>query len=667
MSATDLNYRPDIDGLRAVAVLAVVLHHLSAPLLPGGYVGVDVFFVISGYLITRIICREMDEGTFTFARFYERRARRIFPALFAVLGASLLAGYALLLPSDMGATLRGALGALLFTSNVVFWRDLAAGYFAAADAALNPLLHTWSLAVEEQFYVFFPVLLLACFRWARRYFVLALIVCALVSLAGAALLVQSKSVAVFFLSPFRAWELLMGALLAVDSLPPLRSRVQREAVAGAGLLAIAVTCFVYDDKTIFPGLAALAPVLGAAALIHTGASGPTIAGRLLQLPPMVWLGLVSYSLYLWHWPLIVFTRYAIGFEPINSYIPLLLCLSLGLAALSYRFIEQPFRRSANISGRVVFASSAGFAVLLSAIAVVGLLRGGFESRFGHDVVKLDQARTPQIPFRDCDGRPLNEACILGASAGVVTTLIWGDSHALAWAPALDEVFKDKSRRALFANLSACPPLFGISNPIKPVCASQNRAVRDHLLANPAVETIILSAYWSTYFKEGGPLTSEAGGAKESGSKVAQAALVSTIQWLLDSGRKVVLIGPVPVYDKSVPLALALEAATGEKLLHSSMQDQRDRHTAFFAAVDRLDQRERLHFLDPISWLCLKDCKVKADGASLYRDSHHLSVSGAMWLTEQLTAATETAASREPQENEESQFRTRAERSNLAID
>lgn len=639
MTAADLNYRPDIDGLRAVAVLAVVLHHLSAPLLPGGYVGVDVFFVISGYLITRIISREMDEGTFTFARFYERRARRIFPALFAVLAVSLLAGYALLLPSDMAATLRGVLGTLFFASNVVFWREFAEGYFAATDAALNPLLHTWSLAVEEQFYVFFPVLLLACFRWARRFIVLALIVCAMVSLTVAALLVQSKSVAVFFLSPFRAWELLIGALLAVGAVPPLRSHVLREALAGAGLLAIAVACFVYDDKTTFPGLTALVPVLGAAALIYTGGIGPTLAGRLLQLPPMVWVGLVSYSLYLWHWPLTVFTRYAIGFEPIASYIPLLFIVSLGLAALSYRFIEQPCRRSVNFGRRAVFASSAVFVSAFTALAAVGLHHGGFESRFSDEVVKMDEARTPEIPWKNCNARTREAWCTLGDPSRPSTMLLWGDSHLLSWAPALSKSIKDAGARAVFVTSSACPPLLGVFTSTRPTCAEQNLGVKSYLEANPEIHTVVLAAYWSFYFSENDELTSTDDFPPARGSDAARTGLISTIQWLRENAKQVVLIGPVPVFDKNVPLALALGKAKDRSYLHSSMAEQRKDISAFLDAVDSVKRNgTSFRFLDPIQWLCSESCMVVKDGIPLYRDAHHLSIAGAMALEPRLSVA-----------------------------
>jgi peptidoglycan/LPS O-acetylase OafA/YrhL len=629
MTTAQPNYRPDIEGLRAVAVLAVVLHHLSAPLVPGGYVGVDVFFVISGYLITRIISREMEEGTFTFARFYERRARRIFPALFAVLAVTLVAGYFLLLPSDYAGTLRGALGTLLFASNIVFWRDMAAGYFAATDAGLNPLLHTWSLAVEEQFYVFFPVLLLLCYRYFRRHIVLILVACAAVSLTGAALLVESKSVAVFFLSPFRAWELLAGSLLAFQAVPAIRSRAVREFTAGAGLLAILMACFVYDGNTAFPGLAALAPVLGAVAILLAGASGPTFTSRLLQWRPVLYIGLISYSLYLWHWPLIVLVRYALGMAPITAYIPVLLVASLALASLSYHFIEQPFRRSPVVTRRFIVTSSALCASVLALVSGVGLTRGGFVERFAPEVVQLDRARAPQIPYINCDEKA---GCLLGRAEGAPTMLLWGDSHLLAWAPALNTTLASLDTRAVFAYSSACPPMLGVDNAIKAICPAQNRAIKGYLLANPDIKTVLLSAYWSSYFKDDGPLTAAAGEPPATGTRAAQAALTSTIQWLRDNRRQVVLVGPVPVYETSVPMALALEKATGRALLHSSLNEQRQKHASFFKVIDSAKRGgASFRFLDPIQWLCAEECMVMKDGIPLYRDEHHLSVAGAMAL------------------------------------
>lgn len=602
--------------------------------MPGGYIGVDVFFVISGYLITRIISREMEEGTFTFARFYERRARRIFPALFAVLAVTLIAGYFLLLPSDYSGTLRGALGTLFFASNIVFWRDMAAGYFAATDAGLNPLLHTWSLAVEEQFYVFFPILLLVCYRYFRRHIVLILIGCAVVSLVGAALLVQSKSVAVFFLSPFRAWELLVGSLLALNAVPAIRSRAVREAVAGAGLLAILIACFVYNAKTTFPGLAALAPVLGAAAIMHAGASGPSFAGRLLQWRPVVYIGLISYSLYLWHWPLIVLVRYAIGMEPITPYIPVLFAASLALGSLSYHFIEQPFRRGVRVTRKFVFSSSAVFTSVLAMASVIGLMRGGFEARFSPEVVRLDKARSPKIPFANCDDKPVGAGCTLGSAAGMPTLLVWGDSHSVAWAPVLDVILANQGVQAVFVPTSACPPMLEVNNAVNARCPVKNLTVKNYLLANPNIKTVIMAAYWSTYFREDGPLTAQVSKEPFKDSDVAKTALASTIQWLRANNKQVVLIGPVPVYESSVPLVLALEEATGRKFLNSSLDTQKKKNALFFEVVDeakRSGEKALFRFLDPIKWLCADNCSVMKDGVPLYRDSHHLSVAGAMAL------------------------------------
>jgi peptidoglycan/LPS O-acetylase OafA/YrhL len=628
-------YRPDIDGLRAVAVLAVVLHHLSAPLVPGGYVGVDVFFVISGYLITSIISREMAEGQFTFARFYERRARRIFPALFAVLAVTLAAGWFLLLPSDYASTLRAALGTLFFSSNLVFWREMQAGYFAATDAKLNPLLHTWSLAVEEQFYVFFPILLLVCYRYCRKYIFWILLGCALVSLGAALLLVKSKVVAVFFLSPFRAWELLAGSMLAFGYVPSVRSRLLREALVGGGLLAVLAACFLYDDKTTFPGLAALLPVMGTAAIIHAGTSDSTLAGRLLQWRPVAYIGLISYSLYLWHWPLIVLFQFVIGMDPLTLYLPVLFVASLLLGSLSYHFIEQPFRRGSRVATRrIVFSSTAVFASLLTVVAVAGLVKSGFAGRFDATVVKLDKARAPSIPYIECEGRAPQAWCTLGRPEGELKTLLWGDSHMLAWAPALHQSLSNQNRLAIFAPSSACPPMFGVESSIKRECTNDNQAIQNYLLTHPEIKTVVIAAYWSTYFREDGPLSANRqGGDRMSvkGTAAAQQALAATVQWLRDHDRQVILIGPVPAYSKSVPLVLALESATGRSMLHSSASAQRNKHAPFFKVVDAVPAGPSFRFLNPIQWLCNEDCKVIKDGVPLYRDSHYMSVAGVMAL------------------------------------
>lgn len=630
-------YRSDIDGLRAVAVLSVVVHHLSADFLPGGYVGVDVVFVISGYLITGIISREMAEGRFSFLRFYERRTRRIFPALFAMLALTLIASYWVLLPSDLISTLRGALGTLFFSSNIVFWRDLARGYFAATDASLNPLLHTWSLSVEEQFYLLFPVLLLLCYRYARNYTILVLLLCGIASLVSAALLLKSKGVAVFFLSPFRAWELLVGSLLALNAVPLLKSRFIREAAASIGLLAIAASLVLYDTETPFPGLSALVPVLGTAAIIHAGASGDSVMGRVLSLRPLTYLGLISYSLYLWHWPIIVLARYASGMEPLTHQLHWLFLVSLLMASLSYHFVEQPFRRGLTVTRRQLFAAATACTVGMTAWFAVGLMQGGQPHRYKDAVLQLDAARTPEIPFKDCSDRPVEKACQIGNSDSSPSVFVWGDSHVLAWAPALDEVLAQRDVSATLATHSACPPLLGVSSKSRAACQRQNLDVESYLKANPAVRTVVLSAYWSTYFREGGPLAIEEAGTSKDGILAAATALDTTISRLLSQGLNVVVIGPVPVYDQSVPLVLALERATGNRWLTVSATEQWSKHRTFFeiARSVKWEGSNSFRLLDPIEWFCTPTCALGKDVVSWYRDSHHLNVAGAKAMVSQL--------------------------------
>lgn len=640
-----LAYRPDIDGLRAVAVMTVVLNHLSAPLMPGGYVGVDVFFVISGYLITRIVGAEIEAGRFSFARFYARRACRIFPALFAVLAATLVAGYFVLLPSDYKSTLRSTLATLLFASNISFWRELGDGYFAAAQSGLNPLLHTWSLAVEEQFYLLFPVALLLGFRFFRRRIPLIFFIVAALSLVSAALLVQSRSVAVFFLPMFRAWELLAGALLAMNALPALTSQRWREITASAGLLVIVAAAVFYDDSTIFPGLSALAPVLGAAAVIHAGSGGASTAGRLLQWRPVVYIGLISYSLYLWHWPVIILTRYAAGLPEGELYAFELLVASLVLASLSYHLIEQPFRQHRQINARCAVPLAAACASGLAVVSAFGVLRGGFENRFAPIVVQLDEARAPKIPYQGCDDKPVTQACTTGRAGTAPTVLLWGDSHMVAWAPAFDELLARRGESALLVPTLACPPLLGADNAIKANCAARNEQIKNHLLANPDIRTVVLSAFWSTYFRPGGPLSSRSDGTRAEGVAAASETLAATIQWLRDHQRQALLMGPVPVHDESVPLGLAMAALGRQPFTLRTADDQRRRHAAFYEVAERARRVSGpgdFRFIDPVRWLCRDTCRVTSDGVSLYRDGHHLSVAGALSLLPQLSRRLETA-------------------------
>ena len=638
------HYRADIDGLRAVAVLAVVLNHLSSSLVSGGFVGVDVFFVISGYLITRIIGREIDQGRFSFARFYERRARRIFPALFVVLAATLAAGYWLLLPSDYLHALRAALATMGFASNMLLWYQQSS-YFEATEIKLDPFLHTWSLSVEEQFYLLFPIFLLICHRYWHKRMVWILLFCAAVSLAGAAMVVEGNRTAVYFLSPFRAWELLAGSLLAYGALPVIRSRLLREALSAGGLTAILLACWLYRDATVFPGLAALAPVLGAAAVIHAGSSGPTIAGQLLQLRPVVYVGLISYSLYLWHWPLIVLAQYATGMEqPEPLQLVLVMVASLLLASASYHFIEQPMRRGVGWLPRRALPSGTVLALILGLFCGIGAAMGGFPERFAPAVVALDKARSPVIPYAECGDLAPQAACLVGAGAGEPQMLLWGDSHLVSYAPVLHEVLRRRGARAVFVPYPGCAPVFGAASSIGAACLDRQAEVKAYLLVHPEIKTVVMAAFWSTYFRADGPLRMVSSSGKSLGGQAAaQAGLRATLQWLAQNRRAVILVGPLPAYGKSIPAALALEAATGRMFARSSASEERLTNAPFMAVVNEFEPDDRFRFVDPVPWLCAPECALIRDSVSLYRDAHHLSVSGAMALTDKLDQVFERTA------------------------
>ena len=373
VTATGIPYRAEIDGLRAIAVVPVVLFHAGISELAGGFIGVDVFFVISGYLITSLIADDLRRGRFTFTGFYERRIRRILPALYAVLAFSAVAAVGTTDPRVIGDVGASLLSVLAFVSNIHFWQ--ASGYFGD-PAELNPLLHTWSLAVEEQFYVLFPVLLAISWSLGRRKLALLLAVLAAASLASAEWGWRNDATANFFLTPSRVWELLIGALVALTPVERVRSAAGEHLSQAASLVCLLVLVavfFVFDSDTPHPSLFTLLPVAATAGLILF-CNGSGVAGAILCNRFMVGIGLVSYSLYLWHQPIFVFTRLYSPAPPDLLVFGLLGLMSLGIAYLSWRFIEQPFRNRRRIDRRQVFVlagATSSVAAAVGAMLMVG--------------------------------------------------------------------------------------------------------------------------------------------------------------------------------------------------------------------------------------------------------------------------------------------------------
>src|SRR5579863_4506512 len=358
-TTTALGYRADINGLRGIAVILVVLYHLGIRSVRGGFIGVDVFFVISGFLISAIILSDVQAGKFSLGRFYERRIRRIGPALLFMMCGTIVLAYFYLLPSEMKNFAKSLLSAAFSSANIFFWSK--SGYFDTS-ADTQPLLHTWSLAVEEQFYLVFPLLIMAIHKWAPKRLKLAVVLLALTSLVVGSIQAFVSPSSAFFLPFGRAWEFLLGTLLFLKVFPEFEKRRAREIAAASGLALILAAGLFYSPKTPFPGLSALVPCVGTALIIVAGTRSTTIVGRLLSTKPMVGLGLISYSLYLWHWPILVFQRLGtllINVASAHVTQAVIFAVALTVSYLSWRFVEEPFRRNHPPIPRRILFSGAG--------------------------------------------------------------------------------------------------------------------------------------------------------------------------------------------------------------------------------------------------------------------------------------------------------------------
>ncbi|MGF1501353.1 MAG: acyltransferase family protein [Paracoccaceae bacterium] len=622
-----LGYRPEIDGLRAVAVIPVILFHAGFASFSGGFVGVDVFFVISGYLIGRILLTEIGEGRFSLVRFYERRIRRIVPALALVTAATIPFAWVWLVPNDMLDFARSIVGVVTFSSNVYFY--LQANYFAPSAEYL-PLLHTWSLAVEEQFYIVVPLLLMLLVPRGRGWTWIVIGGLSLVSF-GAALYfsVIAKSFN-FFLLPTRFWELGVGLLAALwlERAAPVPGWL-RQAGPAFGLAMIAAAVVLFDKSTPFPAEPTLLPVLGTA-LIILCSDGRDATGRLLSLRPMVAIGLVSYSAYLWHYPLFAMARIRLG-EPEIWVFWALIGLTFVLAALTWRFVEQPARNARLVPRPAVFTGAAVAGAALLAFGLAGHAERGFLDRkdgiardFGRhlrETASLSRACVGDQTFRpSCQTHPEPELAV------------WGDSFAMHHVAGL--VAANPGLRVTQLTLPLCAPALSLqplrSTALRDLAAAEacldfNGRVFDTVRATPSLRHVLVSSPYNwtgggTYLTLDGPATL--------GPEEVARRLIADLDRFAEAGLVPLLVSPPPRNGQNIFRCVTNALWHGDDVGMCDVDAEASRRFAgdAFETLTRIAAAYPVIFLD--AFMCEEGrCPVYRDGTILYRDGGHLSRDG----------------------------------------
>lgn len=628
-------YRPDIDGLRAVAVLAVLLYHLGVPMVTGGFVGVDVFFVISGYLITNKIKGEIEAGDFTFSGFYLGRARRLFPALFVMLAVS-SAFAAAILPPDLLAEFAGSLiYTIAWLSNVYFY--FVSGYFGAA-AESQPLLHTWSLSVEEQFYLIWPLSLFILLRSRRTLVTLTCIgLASVASLLAAELWLSIDATAAFYLLPFRIVEFGIGAGLVW--LRPLTSRIGREVLLAVGLAIVVASVLTFTDSTRFPGLSALVPCIGAAVVIYAGQA--RYMGLALRNPASVWVGKISYSLYLAHWPVIVFYSYGrvSALQPIDQAI--IAAMAFALAAASFYLVEKPFRRGTMLKDLQGAGLAFGF-VSAALVLVVPMATiwgsGGWPSRYSPETLQLLAAATPH----ESEG-PAPEVAAADATFRV---LVVGDSHIVTIQAALTR-FLEGSGTSITV-MQGCFPAVGIKQFLdgvsQPFCEKFGAELAATLVKFDAV---VFAARWSlydwtvrdameaklkfdTYVLARSDDTAEIALQPGRSLQVMRQQLEATVRIAAAAGVPVLLVGEAPPLGIDLRPCIAKGNPKDCKPLHDRVA-ARDRVIRSAKVLQEIEAAvPKVVFLNTFAQLCPKAeavCPTFFDDVFLYSDDDHLSKVG----------------------------------------
>ena len=656
------SYRPDIDGLRAIAVMSVVLYHAQLG-CTGGFVGVDIFFVISGYLITRILENDMAAGQFSVMGFYQRRIRRILPALFLMILVFSALGIRFFPPRELQDFGKTIVAASAFSSNILYFRR--SGYFDTSSLT-QPMLHTWTLSVEEQFYILWPWLLMCLHKRGVRKWNLPVVFAVIVgSVTLSSYWVVRYPEADFYMLPSRAFELAIGALLSVVPAPATLRRIPRrlaEIASIVGLAMILASVMFYNDRVPFPGTAALLPCAGTALVIAAGEGGRTLVGKLLSIRPIIWIGLISYSLYLWHWPVLVFARFFLYGQ--LSHVTGAVCVGLAMLVswLSWRFVERPFRNPSVMGGTSRMWVACGLATT-AAFVVFGLVLDrseGFPRRspnVARWVAEESSREYVELINSPClawgETLPPAKTCLLtkGSQETEYSVALWGDSFAAHLAPAFNSIDQRLGIVTREMTKAGCSPLLGVrftqSNRMTIGCSAFNQNAMRALLADERVRVVVISGRWDALAdgRSIAPANGAAVNPSESRRLFVQ-ELRHTVSLLTNSNRQVVLVSQVPVPPLNPVTCLARARFNGwdesrcDAMPSDSFAREENQIDSDFAEATR--NLPGVRIVHPFDVLCDREsCRLVDHGKPLYWDSH-LTDSGAGLLAPALEGGVQDA-------------------------
>ncbi len=649
-----MNYRADIDGLRAVAVIPVVLYHLGVPGFGGGFVGVDVFFVISGFLITGILYEEAKRGTFSIANFYHRRIKRIFPALFTVLIVTAIFAYLLLMNGEFKKFQGSVFSTLLFYSNYHFMFDV--GYFADA-AEKKPLLHMWSLAVEEQFYVFFPLVLMLIYRFIKAHIVLILYLLTLLSFVYSTFLVHSNPSDAFYSTPARAWELMLGSILAVNKEKLfVKNTSAANLLSWLGLGMILVAVFWFTNNTVFPGPAAALPVLGSCFIIMSGAHAKTTVKSLLSSKSFVFIGLISYSLYLWHWPVIVlYGFYTMDHFNWQEMLIMFLCMIL-LAYISWKFIEAPFRKGSLFSQKFYKVNWKSAALLVSMVTIGLVAIADLRKQYSPDVTRIVKARGAKnkaMPLKNCNRvrtqtvKNLRLCHVGDLSQKNDSFVVIGDSHGRAFLAGIDKSANEHGLKGIFLGNGGCLSLVGTHQvgPKFDLCETRINGLIEYLARTPEIKYVFLSSRWSRY-ATGLTYKNTSGrdifikdaftdiSSFEENSAVFERSFVRTLETISKMKKNVVVISQLPEAEWGSNDAARVEMLNLDFDLRPQYNEFIERQSIPHTVFEKYQKEYGFDIIDPAEFMCEGEyCIFFDEGIPIYRDNNHITKSFSLKLSE----------------------------------